>query len=136
MRAFHERRIADGRQIIQNDRRRKHELRPCRDCGQTIRIGYRCRECNHLLRRAAGRTWEQTARRQAVFERDAWVCQLCGEYIDSELAYPARLSASIDHIKPLREALDEYGLGFVDDENNWQAAHLLCNQRKGVRKAS
>lgn len=132
-RVFHERRVTDGRWDVQKAKRRKHEPRPCADCGKTLRIGYRCRPCGQMLRQAIGKTSRITAHRRAVFERDGWICQLCDKPIDPGLTGPAPLSASIDHVKPLRELMKEYGADFVDDEANWQAAHLVCNTRKGAR---
>lgn len=61
---------------------------------------------------------------EEIFERDDWVCQLCGVPVDPELVWPDRLSASLDHIVPLSRG------GFHSREN-CQLAHLVCNIRKG-----
>lgn len=58
-----------------------------------------------------------------IFERDDYVCALCGERIDSTKKYPDLMSASIDHIIPI-------SLGGNHTYDNLQAAHFLCNTRK------
>lgn len=68
--------------------------------------------------------------RVAVFRRDNWTCQLCGEPIDRKLRYPHSKSKSIDHIKPLSWG-PERSPGHVID--NVQASHFGCNASKGNR---
>lgn len=64
--------------------------------------------------------------RDAVFERDGWVCQLCHTPVDRDLVYPDPMSKSLDHKIPLA-----VGGGHV--ENNVQLAHLRCNLAKGAQ---
>lgn len=132
-RAFHERRKADGRQAAINDDRRKHEPRPCRDCGQMLHVGYRCRVCSKAWQRVLSKVPGTGPLRLAIFERDSWTCQICGDGIDPELTFPDPMSPSIDHIVPLRDCLEQFGSDYVDNESNWQAAHVRCNTAKGVR---
>lgn len=61
-----------------------------------------------------------------VFERDAWICQLCHEAIDPSLKWPDRLSATVDHITPLNRGGDH-------SYSNCQAAHFACNAGKSDR---
>lgn len=63
-----------------------------------------------------------------VFERDRWICQLCGEPVSPECRWPDPLSPSIDHIVPL-------SMGGEHSIDNVQLAHLGCNSRKGNRVA-
>lgn len=58
-----------------------------------------------------------------IFERDDYVCGLCGKRIDPLKKYPDLMSASIDHIIPV-------SLGGNHTYDNLQAAHFLCNTRK------
>lgn len=58
-----------------------------------------------------------------VFERDVWLCQLCGTEVAAGLRWPEKLSPSIDHIVPL-------SLGGPHVLGNVQLAHLVCNMRK------
>lgn len=62
-----------------------------------------------------------------VFERDGWICQLCSDEIDRTLSYPDPNSPSLDHVVPL-------AAGGKHVRSNVQAAHLLCNLRKGARQ--
>ncbi|MEC4611819.1 HNH endonuclease [Tsukamurella tyrosinosolvens] len=61
---------------------------------------------------------------ETVFERDGWVCQLCGDSVDPDLKFPHRMSASLDHIVPLSKG-GEHSIG------NVQLAHFSCNSQKG-----
>lgn len=61
-----------------------------------------------------------------VYKRDDWTCGLCGEAIDPKLEYPYRMSASLDHIVPLSQGGDHV-------MSNAQAAHWICNVKRGVR---
>jgi 5-methylcytosine-specific restriction endonuclease McrA len=67
--------------------------------------------------------------RAAVFKRDGYVCQLCGEPIDPKLRYPNPKSKSLDHIVPLSHGPGTPGHVF----SNAQAAHFGCNASKGNR---
>lgn len=63
-----------------------------------------------------------------VYERDRWMCQLCLEPIDPAIAWPHRMSPSVDHIIALSRG-GEHAL------DNVQAAHLGCNSSKGDASA-
>lgn len=59
--------------------------------------------------------------RLAVFERDGWLCGLCGESVDPMAAGGKR--PSLDHILPLCQG-GEHSMA------NVRLAHLSCNQRR------
>ena len=59
-----------------------------------------------------------------IFERDSWICQLCFEPIDPSIKRPDTACVSLDHIVPLSK------MGSHTRENV-QAAHFLCNLKKG-----
>ncbi len=61
-----------------------------------------------------------------VFERDGWICGLCGQPIDRSRAWPDPASVSLDHVLPL-------AAGGEHSRANTQAAHWICNVRKGPR---
>lgn len=65
---------------------------------------------------------------QEIFERDQWECGICHAPIDQDLRSPHPLSRSIDHRVPLAR-------GGQHSRANCQAAHLVCNTRKGDRLA-
>lgn len=58
-----------------------------------------------------------------VFQRDRWICALCGEPVDKSLRFPEPMSASLDHRVPL-------ALGGDHTRANTQCSHWLCNSRK------
>ena len=64
-----------------------------------------------------------------VFERDGWVCGLCGEDVDRSLKWPDPMSVSLDHVIPV-------SMGGMHSMVNLQTAHLFCNVSKGNRVAS
>lgn len=64
--------------------------------------------------------------RNAVFERDAWTCQLCGGAIDRDIKGPDSMSPSVDHIVSI-------SCGGKHSMANVQASHLGCNKAKGGR---
>lgn len=61
-----------------------------------------------------------------VYDRDGWICGICGRPIDRELAWPDPGSVSLDHVLPL-------AAGGEHSRANTQAAHWICNVRKGAR---
>ena len=58
-----------------------------------------------------------------VFERDGWVCGICGDRVDASLAYPDLMSASLDHIVQLAH-------GGAHTRANTRCSHLVCNMRR------
>lgn len=79
----------------------------------------------------AVRRGDRTAKRIPaieIYERDGWICQICGQPIDPDLRAPFVMSKTTDHVIPLTKG----GLHQVD---NLQAAHLYCNIVKGNRLA-
>jgi 5-methylcytosine-specific restriction endonuclease McrA len=61
-----------------------------------------------------------------VFEANKWVCQLCGDPVDPNIAWPDPMMPSLDHILPLSK-------GGTHDRSNVQLTHLGCNMIKGAR---
>lgn len=61
-----------------------------------------------------------------IFDRDGWVCHLCGDPIPREEKWPHPLSASLDHVIPV-------ALGGDHSRANTAASHLRCNLQKGAR---
>jgi hypothetical protein len=92
-------------------------------------------KCQKIACRANGRANRRARMRDAfvervykreIYERDEWMCQLCGESVDPHVLYPDPLSASLDHIIPLAN-------GGTHESNNVQLVHLICNIQKGNR---
>ena len=66
---------------------------------------------------------------QVVFNRDDYMCGICGTQVDRNLTYPHPMSASLDHILALSR-------GGAHAYLNAQCAHLTCNLVKGNRTPS
>jgi len=60
---------------------------------------------------------------RAVYERDHWLCHICGYPIDRDAHPSTSRAASIDHVIPISR-------GGVHAMNNVKAAHFGCNSRK------
>jgi len=111
----------------QDDRK---TLRDCEQCGSEF-LSERGRFCSTgcygLSRR--GDSFGESRRhipnpvRQAVYERDRWLCGLCGERVDRDWSPDDPNRPSLDHIIPV-------SVGGSDGPENLQLAHLACNVRK------
>ena len=108
----------------------------CGECGTTFTAKHpRARWCSQLCQirhraRVASRRRvkvesEPYADRE-IFERDGWICQLCGDPIDPALDRRALLGATIDHTVPLSR-------GGADTRANVKTAHNRCNRQKSAR---
>lgn len=116
------------------------EERSCLECGKTyVAHRYDARFCSQLCRkRAHGRErqnrrrtqqWPQPYADRDVFERDGWICQLCGDPVDPELSRRVLMGATVDHRVPL-------SAGGLDVWDNVCLAHRKCNTAKGVKLLS
>ena len=61
--------------------------------------------------------------RRKIFDRDLWLCKLCGKPVDRNAQVPDPRAATIDHIIPLSK-------GGTHEPSNTQCAHFLCNALK------
>lgn len=111
----------------------KNARQICTVCGDTFGSRWPRKYCSDRCKYRAYHVARYAARKGAerspydlsvVLAADS--CGLCSLPIDRDLAYPDPLSASLDHIVPLSR-------GGSDSAENVQAAHLVCNQRKGAR---
>jgi 5-methylcytosine-specific restriction endonuclease McrA len=59
----------------------------------------------------------------AIFERDKWICGLCGDLVDKTIPWPDLLCATLDHIIPMSRGGDHI-------HSNVQLAHFCCNLLK------
>ena len=59
-----------------------------------------------------------------IFERDNWLCGICGTPVDAGLVWPDPWSATLDHVVPLSK-------GGPHTRANTQLAHARCNLSKG-----
>lgn len=63
--------------------------------------------------------------RNAVYERDSWVCQICGEPTSRTYDHSDPKSPTLDHIIPRSK-------GGSDSIDNLRLAHALCNSLRGA----
>ena len=61
--------------------------------------------------------------RAYIFNRDRWICGLCGQKVSRTRKHPDPLAGSVDHIVPI-------AMGGTNDLTNLQLAHLQCNWEK------
>ena len=81
--------------------------------------------CSNPCRRSSEASRPRIGKRirQAVYERDRWICQLCRRKVGKSFPPGHPRSASIDHIIP-------YSLGGTEEPANLQLAHQSCNSSK------
>lgn len=85
------------------------------------------RHCRARLRsRAQGRFVVKPKRRIRIYERDAWVCQICHEPTSLEWDAEDPWSPTLDHIEPQSATL-------IPDhsDTNLRLVHALCNSFRG-----
>ena len=68
--------------------------------------------------------------KEAVYEADGGMCQLCGKWVDPDLGDKHPMMKSIDHIIPLLPPPWQRITPGTHTWGNVQLAHLGCNQKK------
>jgi len=112
----------------------------CEHCGLEFKVYNNCRSsakyCSSTCKNAYNNHVKRARKRNAniekvfpykVYERDGWICQLCGKKVDKKIHYPNFMCASLDHVIPISK-------GGTHETNNVQLAHLICNIRKGTKE--
>ena len=106
--------------------------RLCADCGGTFQPRDRQqRFCSARCSNHYRDSRRQRAHRKhfdAVWARDEGICGICGTGVDPSLAFPHRMSATLDHITPRAHSGS-------DDPANLRIAHLTCNASRQDRVA-
>lgn len=123
------------------------QRRSCARCGEEFLTRrkssqYCTADCMRAAERENGRSYylelsqRQRARKRAavieqftnleIFERDAWICYLCGLGVNRAATWPDPSMPSLDHVVPLI-------LDGPHSRANTRCSHLGCNLRKGTR---
>lgn len=91
----------------------------------------RCARRAHAARRDIRKRgqWVEHVAPIAVYDRDGWTCKLCGDPLDPDAEVPEWYAPTVDHVVPLAHG-GEHSMA------NVQAAHFICNSRKGDRVAA
>ena len=111
----------------------RNAVQRCTVCGDEFASRWPRKYCSdpckfraaHVARYAVKKNADRVAYNLADVFRAA-SCGICQNALDPTLVYPDPMSSSLDHIVPLSR-------GGIDSAENVQAAHLVCNQRKGAR---
>jgi hypothetical protein len=77
----------------------------------------------HARKALRRKTYVAKVEPKKIFERDNWICQLCGRKVNPKLKHPHLMSPTIDHIIPLSR-------GGTHEPKNVQLAHFTCNCQK------
>jgi 5-methylcytosine-specific restriction endonuclease McrA len=116
----------------------------CRDCTRQgcgtaanyKKRGCRCAECRRANAVATAKylapnqhpRWISDVDRVAIYDRDNWTCQLCGDPVLLEVPHLHRDAPTLDHIEPQSLALIPN-----HDPSNLRTAHRGCNSARGNR---
>jgi hypothetical protein len=121
----------------------------CRNCGKEFQPEYGsklrsfCPDCdstkffkkqrrkkfqhlkNYKIRGGQGKYEKFTA--IEIYERDGWICQLCGKKVLKDRVVPHPKAPTLDHIIPIVD-------GGAHIRKNVQLAHFECNCKRGNRE--
>jgi 5-methylcytosine-specific restriction endonuclease McrA len=102
----------------------------CRMCGTHFTSRRKQSYCNRDCYLSAIGTapltgwWVSTGRRLAIYHRDGYRCQLCGDPVDMCAEPNEPKAATLDHIIPRAR-------GGADEPDNLRLAHRECNVQRG-----
>lgn len=105
----------------------------CATCGKKIAgrgVSIYCVQCGAKERQRTS-FYIRPADRLAIYERDGWVCQLCGDPVRRDVSGHHPLAASLDHIE-----CQSWVLIPNHDPSNLRTAHRGCNSSRGNRRAA
>lgn len=104
---------------------------PCGWCGkQFVGIGFtcsqKCRKNRAYTLRSTNTFKVSPKRREAIYERDGWACQICALPVDNTVNYLDDWYPTLDHIVPQSHML-------IPDhsEENLRTVHRFCNSLRG-----
>jgi 5-methylcytosine-specific restriction endonuclease McrA len=80
----------------------------------------------HARRAAKAGVGSEVFDSEEIFQRDNWICWLCGDEASRDAPKGDPLRATLDHVIPLAR-------GGAHTRVNVRCAHLRCNLKKGYR---
>jgi len=108
-------RTADCQRIENNRQAREYAARYRQKYGKELRIQYPNHRTTPVSRKV----------RLGVYERDGWICQLCGEPVDPNLHPNHRYGATLDHI-----VCQSWTNEPDHSPANLRLSHRTCNSRR------
>ena len=146
--------VRDNQVLCSQSCRRRHQIRQrcakknpkqrawCRECGRIFLPRFRdkhrifCSDiCAHKYNRRKGKATRRARKRgvhyesfdpREIFERDGWICQLCG------VRTPRRVCGSLAERAPVMDHIVPLALGGEHTKRNGQCLCRRCNQRKSA----
>lgn len=118
--------------------RTKGTMRRCKQCGclmerrqqkvscdRCIKIRRWCtrKQYDHARRARMRQVSHQKINPLDIYNRDGWICGICGKPVMQTVKYPDLNCVSLDHIVPLAK-------GGTHTRDNVQCAHMICNSLK------
>ena len=110
------RRIAKGQPV---------ESLVCAKCGEPMKASRHVEGVTPMHKKCRGKFYISAEDRQKVYERDNWMCHLCGERCDPGADWFSDWFPSLDHIVPR-------SMGGTEDMDNLATCHRWCNSVRGV----
>lgn len=113
----------------------------CKTCGEKFKSKsghalYCNKKCNPNFLMHRGQV--SKAKRMRIWKRDKYICKLCGTKMDMSKVdtlasgNPHPLAPTADHIVPVSIAKElKWSNAMIHNENNLQAAHFICNVKRG-----
>jgi 5-methylcytosine-specific restriction endonuclease McrA len=80
----------------------------------------------HARRAAKAGVGSEAFDSDEIFQRDGWLCWLCGDEALADVPKDHPMRATLDHVIPLAR-------GGAHARHNVRCAHLRCNLKKGDR---
>lgn len=104
-------------------------LAVCAQCGAEFPTRHGARSCSRACYGASmdagvgSRKKVSKRLRASIYERDAWVCHICGDPVNRQAVVPELDAPTLDHVVAL-------AVGGAHHEDNLRTAHFYCNSVK------
>lgn len=102
------------------------ETQLCEVCEEPLQKSYFREGAFPAHNACRGRFRIPESERKGIYERDAWMCHLCGEATEPDGDKWGDWFPSVDHVVPR-------SMGGTEEPENLRTAHRWCNSVRGVR---